>query len=268
MKLLIPTLLSVLIATAPVPQHSSNPSLSDCRSMVQKRIQGESKGVITVVDFKKSLEHEAENGGKKTYVMWFEGSIRFNSECYWRPDGGFQIYKSGRPTADDSRLGQKTRALSGEREEIVGRLYFVKERSGWKGQIDYIQVLLEPAAVPVSNKQGALLRANLINGLNNLAAKAQNYYRHPKAVGGGGESFAGFTLSGTDIKMGDDFYQIANGIPSVGNYNPDYAARAASNPQTVIIVGWGSAIGKDGVHNIEAYITVTTANRSPVTVLN
>ena len=159
------------------------------------------------------------------------------------------------------------RVLSGEREEIVGQLLFVKERSGWKGKIEYIQVLLEPAAVPVSNEQRDVLRDNLILNLNNLAAKAQNYYRHPKAVGGGGESFAGFTLS-NDIKMGDDFYQIADGIPSVGNYNPDYAARVGSNPQTVIIVGWGSAIGKDGVHNIEAYVTVTTANSSPVTVLN
>ena len=267
MKFLLAMLFSVLVAAASVPQHSSTPSLSECRSMVQKRIQGESKGVITVVDFKKVLDAQAENGGKKIYGMQFEGSIRFNSDCYWRPDHGFQVYKSGRPTADDSRLGQKTKALSGERKKVVGQLRFVKERSGWEGKIDYIKVQLNPNTVPASNDQGPLLRADLISNLNNLAAKAQNYYRHSKAAGGGGGSFAGFTLSDADTRMGDDFYQIANGIPSVGNYDPA-SARAASNPQTVIIVGWGSAIGKDGIHKIEAYVTVTTSNYSPVTILN
>jgi hypothetical protein len=164
-------------------------------------------------------------------------------------------------------LGQKTKALSGERKKVVGQLRFVKERSGWEGKIDYIKVLLNPNTVPPSNNQGPLLRADLISNLNNLAAKAQNYYRHPKAVGGGGGSFAGFTLSDADTRIGDEFFQIANGIPSVGNYNPA-DTRAATNPQSVIIVGWGSAVGKDGVHKIEVYITVTMANSSPVTVLN
>lgn len=267
MKFPLAMLFSVLVAAASVPQHSSTPSLSECRSMVQKRVQGESEGVITVVDFKKVLDAQAENGGKKIYGMQFEGSIRFNSECYWRPDHGFQVYKSGRPTADDSRLGQKIKALSGERKKVVGQLRFVKEKSGWEGKIDYIKVLLNPNTVPPSNDQGRLLRGNLINDLNNLAAKAQNYYRHPKAVGGGGGSFAGFTLSEADTRMGDEFFQIAEGIPIVGNYNPDHAM-AATDPQSVIIVGWGSAIGKDGIHKIEVYVTVTASNYNPVIVLN
>lgn len=99
-------------------------------------------------------------------------------------------------------------------------------------------------------------RDQIINDLNNVAAKAQQYYRKPKVMDGGGESFVGFTLSDVDVANANGFYQISDGTPSVGDYDPS-AGGAAMTRASVIIVGWGTEIGNDGTHKVQAYATVT-----------
>jgi zinc-ribbon domain len=101
-------------------------------------------------------------------------------------------------------------------------------------------------------------RDQVINDLNNLAAKAQQYYRKPKVMGGGSESFRGFSLSDRDASNANGDYQISNEIPAVSYYDPT-AKQTASNTSSVVIVGWGEEIGNDGIHKIEACVTVTKA---------
>jgi hypothetical protein len=43
-------------------------------------------------------------------------------------------------------------------------------------------------------------RDALVNDLTNLAARAQQYYRRPTSLGGGGQSFTGFVLSAREVK--------------------------------------------------------------------
>lgn len=74
------------------------------------------------------------------------------------------------------------------------------------------------------------------NDLVNLAARAQQYYRRPTALGGGGNDFKGLTLEKlTNMKNG----QNANGTYTVGTI-----VNGADG--SVIIHGVGTETGTDG----------------------
>jgi hypothetical protein len=46
--------------------------------------------------------------------------------------------------------------------------------------------------------------------LNQLAARAQAFYRRPSTLGGGGKSFAGFSLVTEELKNGNGDYSISS----------------------------------------------------------
>jgi hypothetical protein len=87
-------------------------------------------------------------------------------------------------------------------------------------------------------------RDGVISDLNNLGAMAQQYYKKPISMGGGGNTFTGWTIpTGLD--------STANGTyapPTVG-------------AQSVSIVGTGTEPGTDPATNVRATCTV-----SPVTI--
>jgi hypothetical protein len=87
-------------------------------------------------------------------------------------------------------------------------------------------------------------RDGVISDLNNLGAMAQQYYKKPLSMGGGGNTFTGWTIpTGLD--------STANGlypIPTVG-------------PQVVTIIGTGTEPGTDPANPVQATCTVT-----PVTI--
>jgi len=86
-------------------------------------------------------------------------------------------------------------------------------------------------------------RDGVISDLNNLGAMAQQYYKKPTSMAGGGNTFTGWTLpTGLD--------STAN-----GTYTVTVAA------QTVTIVGTGTENGDNGSSGVQA-----TAVVSPTTI--
>ena len=86
-------------------------------------------------------------------------------------------------------------------------------------------------------------RDGVISDLNNLGAMAQQFYKKPTSMGGGGNTFTGWTIpTGLDA--------TANGT---------YVATPAA--QTVSIAGLGTEIGNDGTAVVGATATVT-----PITI--
>ena len=73
-------------------------------------------------------------------------------------------------------------------------------------------------------------RDAVTNDLVNLAARAQQYYRRPTALGGGGNSFVG--LSGTTV--------LAKLTNRSANANGSYAIQTAGTATGVVIRGVGT----------------------------
>jgi Tfp pilus assembly protein PilE len=88
-------------------------------------------------------------------------------------------------------------------------------------------------------------RDAVIADLTNLASLAQQYYRKPTALGGGGNAFTGWTIPGS--------------IDTTGNGT--YATTTVSATQ-VVIVGTGNELGTNGTGNVQATMTVTASDIS------
>ena len=93
-------------------------------------------------------------------------------------------------------------------------------------------------------------RDGVISDLNNLGAMAQQYYKKPTSMGGGGNAFTGWT--------------IPTGLDSTANGT---YTRTISGTTSVTITGTGTEIGDDGSGKVEAAATVT-ANTISVSVSN
>ena len=93
-------------------------------------------------------------------------------------------------------------------------------------------------------------RNAVIKDLMNIAIKAQEYYKKPTPLGGGGTSFAGFVMP--------------TGLSSNANGTYTLTATAAN----VVIVGTGTETGNDGSGKVKATATVTAAAQAPAMVIN
>ena len=94
-------------------------------------------------------------------------------------------------------------------------------------------------------------RDAVIADLNNIGAFAQQYYRKPTALGGGGNSFTGFTIPPNLTKTGNGTYTLS-GTPGT---------------TVVTIVGTGTETGNDGTNKVKA-IAVVTPDNITVTIDN
>ena len=84
-------------------------------------------------------------------------------------------------------------------------------------------------------------RDGVISDLNNLGAMAQQHYKKPTSMGGGGNTFTGWSLANTGLDS------TAN-----GTYTSVVAA------QTVTLVGLGTETGNDGAAPVQATATVSS----------
>ena len=100
-------------------------------------------------------------------------------------------------------------------------------------------------------------RAQVISDLNNLAAKAQRYYRTPVSMGGGGQDFQNFALSALDTSNANGAYSVTTTTPSGAAYVAGSVAAISSAAQTIYVVGCGTEAGDDGTNKVKAYVTVT-----------
>ncbi|RJP62011.1 MAG: hypothetical protein C4539_18955 [Ignavibacteriales bacterium] len=96
-------------------------------------------------------------------------------------------------------------------------------------------------------------RDAVVSDLTNLASMAQQYYRKPTAMGGGGNSFVGFA----DNKVPASLLSNANGTYSIGT----------PTATSVVITGTGKENGFDGSTAIDIDMTVyadsvTTTNNN------
>ncbi|MCF8241661.1 MAG: hypothetical protein K9J16_09765 [Melioribacteraceae bacterium] len=92
-------------------------------------------------------------------------------------------------------------------------------------------------------------RDAVISDLTNLASMAQQYYRKPSALGGGGNTFTSWTIPASLDTTGN------------GTYSATVAA------QSVTLVGLGNENGDDGTNPVKATMTVTPSG-APSTVIN
>ncbi|MCL5267958.1 MAG: hypothetical protein M1469_07635 [Bacteroidetes bacterium] len=108
-------------------------------------------------------------------------------------------------------------------------------------------------------------RDQVINDLNNLAAKAQQYYRKPTSMAGGGQSFAGFWLTPADTGNANGSYAITTSAPTTGTYATfTYSTGTAADSvtggpgvTTMYITGLGTEKGNTGANHVEATVTIT-----------
>ena len=105
-------------------------------------------------------------------------------------------------------------------------------------------------------------RDQVINDLNNLAAKAQQYYRKPTSMAGGGQTFTDFYLANIDTGNANGSYEVLTGtaptaFQQVVTTSYDTAATSTANLQTIYLLGEGTEVGNDGTNKVEAIATVT-----------
>lgn len=82
-------------------------------------------------------------------------------------------------------------------------------------------------------------RDAVVSDLTNLASNAQQFYRKPTALGGGGNTFTGWT------------------IPTNLTSTPNGSYTATVAAQSVTLVGLGNEIGNDGTDPVQVTMTVT-----------
>jgi hypothetical protein len=87
-------------------------------------------------------------------------------------------------------------------------------------------------------------RDGVVSDLNNLGAMAQQFYKKPVSMGGGGNDFTGAGSAPS--------WTIPTRLQSTANGS--YVATVAA--QSVTIVGTGSEIGNDGTDSVQATATV------------
>ena len=109
--------------------------------------------------------------------------------------------------------------------------------------------------------------------LAHLASKAQQHYKKPTTMGGGGNDFNAFTLGTLDQSNTNGAYRLTTTAPTAASLATAAPAAAAANTaiaaaaQTIYIVGYGTETGRDGTNLTMAFATVTP-NAITTSVLN
>ena len=93
-------------------------------------------------------------------------------------------------------------------------------------------------------------REAVIAGLTNLATVAQQYYMRPTNLGGGGNSFTGFT------------------VPLALTSTADGTYTATTSATSVTLVGIGNQLGNDGSTNVKVTMVVGSNAITSTTINN
>ncbi len=105
-------------------------------------------------------------------------------------------------------------------------------------------------------------RQAVISDLANLAAKAQRYYRTPRELGGGAQSFDGFSLGRLDTGNANGSFRISTTEYSTSQACPTLSALpvlTTVTTDTMYIGGWGNELGDDGTYPVQAYVAVAAS---------
>jgi len=98
-------------------------------------------------------------------------------------------------------------------------------------------------------------RDAVVNDLNNLASRAQQYWRKPAEMGGGNRSFAGFYLDARDTGNANGSYSLSTSVPSGVTYAP--GSNVATTATTDLwIIGCGKETGNAPGGPVKVYTHV------------
>jgi len=102
------------------------------------------------------------------------------------------------------------------------------------------------AAVTLMNTQSSASNRDAVtNDLMNLSTRAQQYYRRPRMLGGGGHTFSGLSMTKIAVKTSNP-----NGTYSM---NPDPVGGA---PAYIELIGVGVETGNDGSAPVKVVMKV------------
>lgn len=95
----------------------------------------------------------------------------------------------------------------------------------------------------------------------NLGSKAQQFYKKPPSMAGGGGNFRNFTVGALDLLNANGAYRLATAVPAtkvtavpaVGTTNTIGTSQTAQ----IYIIGYGTETGNDGTNLVMVYGTVT-----------
>ena len=110
-------------------------------------------------------------------------------------------------------------------------------------------------------------RNQVVNRLMSLSLKAQEYYREPSSMAGGGYTFQKFNLTSLDTGDASGSYSIRHTLPRHADYAAGGTAPVHPPASTIYIVGCGKEIGMDGADPVKAYVAVSEDSMS-VVILN
>lgn len=95
-------------------------------------------------------------------------------------------------------------------------------------------------------------RDAVIADLTTIASMAQQYYRKPTALGGGGNTFTGWTMPALSTTAAD------NTATATKTANGGYSATVTAT--SITLVGTGNEKGNDGTNPVKVTMTVSSNN--------
>jgi Tfp pilus assembly protein PilE len=118
-------------------------------------------------------------------------------------------------------------------------------------------------AVGINMFKSSAIDANrnaIVSDLAHLASKAQQYYKKPDSMGGGGQDFNGFSLNSLDQTNDNGQYRFVADSSSAAAVNAALTGGATSitaSTQTIWVAGWGSETGDDDTNPVKAWARIT-----------
>lgn len=110
-------------------------------------------------------------------------------------------------------------------------------------------------------------RNQVVNRLMSLSLKAQEFYREPVSMSGGGDTFQNFNLTSSDTGDASGSYSVRHTLPKHTSYVAGGTTPVHPPATTIYIVGCGREIGNNGTDPVKAYIAVSEDSISLV-ILN
>ncbi len=117
-------------------------------------------------------------------------------------------------------------------------------------------------------------RNSLSSDVTHLASKAQQHFKKPTTMGGGGNDFDGFTLGSLDQTNQNGEFRVATTAPTSASKATTAPAAATANTaiatadtDSLYIIGYGSEKGRDNT-NLTMVYTLVTATSIEGEILN
>lgn len=103
--------------------------------------------------------------------------------------------------------------------------------------------------------------------LAHLGSKAQQHFKKPTTMGGGGGEFDGFTLGALDSANTNGNYRLTTAAATAATKAANATAAVAvgattiaatANATTIYIIGYGTETGRDGTNLTQAYAEINS----------